>query len=64
MNKNGIVVIKNNIEKNIEENKKEVLKKQDSEQEVVKTPEDLSIIDNHINFGNDIGSSNFLQKEN
>ena len=63
MNKNGIVVIKNNIEKNIEENKKEVLKKQDSEQEVVKTPEDLSIIDNHINFGNDIGSSNIYKKK-
>ena len=63
MNKNEIVVLNNKFGKNIEENKKEVLKNKDSEQEMVKTPEDLSINDNHINFGNDINSSKFYKKK-
>ena len=59
MEKNEIVIITNNIGNQNEENKNELSNINNSEQGNIKTPDNLSINDNKVNFGDDINSSNF-----
>jgi hypothetical protein len=60
MKKNEIVIINNNKEKIKEEIKQDEISIKNSEQEIIKTPEEASINDNKENLGIDISKSNLI----
>ena len=62
MQKNEIVLKNNNTENNINTNNIQILNDKNSQKEILKTPEDLSLNNNNINLGNDINPSNLANK--
>ena len=62
MKKNEII-IHNNDEKNLDDNIKNPIQLKTLNQNIIKTPEDLSINDNNINLGNDISHSKLFKKK-
>ena len=62
MKKNEIVLKNNNTENNINTNNIQILNDKNSQKEILKTPEDLSLNNNNINLGNDINPSNLANK--
>ena len=61
MKKNEIVIVNNNADEIKEEIKNNELRMKNSEQEIIKTPEELSINDNKVNIGIDISKSSLLK---
>ena len=62
MQKNEIVLKNNNTENNINTNNIQILNDKNSQKEILKTPEDLSLNNNNINLGIDINPSNLTNK--
>ena len=62
MKKNEVILKNNNTENNINTNNIQILNNKNSQKEILKTPEDLSLNNNNINLGNDINPSNLANK--
>ena len=61
MKKNEITIINNDKENKIDNNKNELMKGKNSQQEILNKPEDLSLNNININLGNDIFSSKLFK---